>query len=280
MRDKETGVILINVLVILALTSAVLLVMVRTSDLSIARAQVFSDAAQGLALIQGGEASAIAALRRDMIEEPETDHLGEAWVKVGQTETKIETGTFALQITDAQSRFNLNSLPGSGVVGQQILTRIVARLKLPEDTTARIFFRLAQDKPLRQLDQLVLEAGLAPETLASLRQLVTLLPGRLDINLNTAPPDLIFALTDNPVQARILINIRDRKGYLTTKDFVAANVVLPAGIGFASQYFEITTRVTVGQTSQSMRSLLRRYQNKAGLSDVAVIARSTTPLAN
>jgi general secretion pathway protein K len=277
MRNTETGVILINVLVILALTSAVLLVMVRTSDLSIARAQVFSDAAQGLALIEGAEASAIVALRRDMMEAPEADHLGEAWVKVGQSETRIEAGTFALQITDAQSRFNLNSLAGSGVVGQQILTRIVARLKLPEDTAARILSRLAQDNLLRSLDQLIPEAGLAPETLDSLRGLVTLLPGRLDINLNTASPDLIFALTDNPVQARILINIRDRRGYLTTKDFVAANVILPAGTGFASQYFEVTTRVTVGQTSQSMHSLLRRYQNGAGLPDVAVIARSGNP---
>lgn len=277
MRDKQTGVILINVLVILALTSAVLLVMVRTSDLNIARAQVFSDAAQGLALIGGAEASAIAALRRDMIKAPEADHLREAWVTVGQTETKIETGTFALQINDAQSRFNLNSLAGSGVVGQQILTRIIARLKLPEDTTARILSRLAQDKPLRDLAQLGPEAGLTAETQARLHQLVTLLPGRLDINLNTAPPDLIFALTGNPVQARILINIRDRKGYLTTKDFVAASVILPAGTGFTSQYFEITTQVTVGQISQSMHSLLKRYQNGAGLPDVAVIARNANP---
>lgn len=277
MRDHETGVILINVLVILALTSAVLLVMVRTSDLSIRRAQVFSEAAQGLALIEGGEASAIAALRRDMVEAPEADHLREAWVKVAQSEIRVETGIFALEITDAQARFNLNSLAGSGVVGEQILKRIVGRLKLPEDTAARIFSRLAQDKPLRTLDQLVPEAGLAPETLASLRGLVTLLPGRLDINLNTASPDLIFALTDNPVQARILVSIRDRDGYLTTKDIIAANVILPAGTGFASQYFEVTTRVTVGQTSQSMYSLLRRYENVSGAPDVVVIARRANP---
>ena len=240
MRDDDSGVILINVLVILALTSAVLLVMVRASDLSIARSQVFSDAAQGLALIQGGEASAIAALRRDMTVAPDADHMGEAWAAVAQAETRIETGSFALDIEDAQSRFNLNSLSGSGVVGPQILTRIVARLQLPADTAPRILARMAQGKPLHSLDQLIPEAGLAPETLRSLRTLVTLLPGRRDINLNTAPPDLIFALTDNPVQARILITIRDHAGYLTTKDFAAANVILPAGTGFTSQYFTVT----------------------------------------
>jgi general secretion pathway protein K len=274
-RVPDAGVVLINVLVILALTSAVLLVMVRASDLSIARSQVFSDAEQGLAFLQGGEASAMAALRRDMLEAPEADHLREAWALVAQNTTEIEGGTFALEISDAQARFNLNAISGSGVVGPQILSRLVARLDLPEDTAPRILARLAQRRPLLRLDQLIPEAGLAPETLASLREGITLLPGRQGINLNTAPPDLIFALTDNPVQARILLAIRERKGYLTTGDFVAANVILPAGTGFTSQYFEVTTRVTLGTSTQSLQSLLRRYQNDAGQADVAVIARSS-----
>jgi general secretion pathway protein K len=275
MRQTDDGVILINVLVILALTSAVLLVMVRVSDISIARSQVFSDAAQGQAVIQGAEASAIAALRRDMITAPNSDHLGEAWTAIGQAKTQIETGTFAVQITDTQSRFNLNSIAGSGVVGPQFLARIVARLKLPEDTTLRILARLARPEPLLTLDQLVPEAGLSPQTLNSLRTLVTLLPGRQDINLNTAPPDLIFALTDNPVQARVLVALRDRKGSLTAKDISAAAVILPPGTGFTSQFFELTTRVSVGQTAQAQHSLLRRYRSASGQPEVAVIARSS-----
>ena len=277
MRSSDDGVILINVLVVLALTSAVLLVMVRTSDISIARSQVFSDAGQGLALISGAEASAIAALRQDMIVSPGADHPGEGWAAVAQAETRIETGTFAVDIADAQARFNLNSIAGSGVVGPQILTRIVARLKLPQDTTPRILARLAQPEPLLSLNQLVPEAGLTPQTLARLRELVTVLPGRQDINLNTAPPDLIFALTDNPVQARVLLALRDRKGRLTAADFTAAAVILPVGTGFSSQYFETVTRVTVGQTAQAQYSLLRRYQTASGQPEVAVVARATLP---
>ncbi len=277
MRQSEDGVILINVLVILALTSAVLLVMVRASDISIARSQVFSDAAQGQALILGAEASAIAALRRDMVTAPKSDHLGEEWTAVGQAETQIETGAFAVQITDAQSRFNLNSIAGSGVVGPQILARIVTRLKLPDDTTPRILARLARPDPLLTLNQLIPEAGLSSETLTRLRDLVTLLPGRQDINLNTAPPDLIFALTDNPVQARVLVDLRDRKGSLTAKDISAAAVILLPGTGFTSQYFELITRVTVGQTTQTQHSLLRRYQTGTGQPEVAVIARTSAP---
>ncbi len=277
MRQAEDGVILINVLVILALTSAVLLVMVRASDVTVARSQVFSDAAQGQALIDGAEASAIAALRRDMVTAPDADHAGEAWAAVGQAETRVETGAFAVAISDAQSRFNLNSIAGSGVLGPQILSRIVARLKLPEDTAPRILARLTRPDPLLTLDQLVPEAGLSPDTLTRLREVVTLLPGRQDINLNTAAPDLIFALTDNPVQARILLALRDRKGSLTARDISAAAVILPPGTGFTSRYFQIVTRVTVGQTAQARQSLLRRFQTSAGEPDVAVIARTALP---
>lgn len=277
MRNPQSGVVLINVLVILALTSAVLLVMIRASDVSIARVQVYSEAAEGLALIAGGEASAIAALRRDMIEAPETDYPGEAWATIAQAETAITSGTFALQITDAQAQFNLDSVAGSGVLGAQILGRIARRLRLPEDTAPRILARLAQTPALRDLDQLVTEAGLSRETLGSLRALITLLPDRSDINLNTAPSELIFALTDNPVQARVLIGIRDRQGYLTPGDIAAAKVILPLGIGFTSRYFHITTTVRVGTTRQSLHSLLRRGQTAQGAPQVAVIARSTSP---
>jgi general secretion pathway protein K len=264
-RDPETGVVLINVLVVLALTSAVLLVMARSFEISTARSQTFSDAAQGLALIEAAEASAIAALRRD---DPRTDHLREPWANVGQSETAIEGGRFALTITDAQARLNLNAIAGSGVVGPQILTRLVARLDLPADTAPRILARLAQGAPLTHLAQLVPEAGLAPKTLETLRAVVTLLPGRTDINLNTAPPDLVFALTDNPVQARALLALRDQRGFLTAGDVAAANVILPAGTGFASALFQVTTQVTVGRVRQSLTSLLARRQG-----DVAVIGR-------
>ena len=43
----------------------------------------------------------MAALRRDMIAAPAIDHLRESWTDVGQSETRIEGGTFAL---DTQTR--------------------------------------------------------------------------------------------------------------------------------------------------------------------------------
>lgn len=169
----------------------------------------------------------MAALRRDMIAAPAVDHVRESWTDVGQSETRIEGGTFALDIPDAQSRVNLDSPTGSGVVGTQTLTPIAARLELPQDTAPRILARLATGTPLRAPDHLIPEAGPSPETLARLLNLVTLVPGRQVINLNTAPADPIFVRADNPVQARSLT--RSRNGYLTSGKVVTAYVILPAG---------------------------------------------------
>ena len=156
-RKPDHGVVLINVLVILALTASVVYAMVSLSDIGISRSQRFSAAGQALALIAAGEASAIVALRRDMADAPTTDHGAEPWALVGQDVVDITGGSFALQIQDAQRHFNLNSLPGSGALGAQMLQRIVLALDLPADVGPRIAARLAQPEPLVRLVDLVVE---------------------------------------------------------------------------------------------------------------------------
>jgi len=273
MRDREAGVVLINVLVILALTAAVVHAMVSLSELSIIRSQRFSAAGQAQALISAGEASAITALRRDMVDAGQADHLAEPWAQVGQTPVPIDGGRFALRIEDAQARFNLNSLPGSGALGLQILQRLVASLDLTPDVTARIAARLAQPEPLERLSDLVAEAGLTPQEVVVLADLLTVLPGATPVNINTAPLAVLAALTENPVQARQLDGIRSRQGFLTPADVAGARVILPAGAGYGSRFYWVTVTVEVDQTTQSLRSLLQRRAGGGGRAAVVVIER-------
>lgn len=273
MRNAEAGVVLINVLVILALTASVVYAMISLSELAITRSQRFSAAGQAQALISAGEASAITALRRDMIEAGQADHTGEAWAQIGQTPVPIEGGTFALRIEDAQAQFNLNSLQGSGALGLQILQRLVTALEMPPDVTARIAARLAQPAPLERLSDLVAEAGLTPDEVALLADLVTVLPGSTPININTAPPDLLSALANNPVQARQLEGIRTRNGFLTPDDVTAVQLILPPGVGYASRFYWVTVTVEVDATRQTLRSLLQRRAGQGGRPVVLVIER-------
>ena len=272
-RDDQSGVILINVLVILALASAVLVGMIRVADLAISRSQTFADAARAEALIAGGEASAIAVLQRDMTKAPSTDNLTENWAAIAQAETAVEGGSFSLTIADAQRRFDLNSLRDAGGIAPQILTRIAVRLGLPEDAVPRILARMAAPAPLRRIDDLVADAGLATDQVTALQKVVTLLPVRADVNINTAPDDLLFALSDNPVQARGLIALRRLKGALTSVDMAAVQLVLLPGTGYTSRLFEVAVTVRIGEVRISSTSLLLRRIGAAGRPEVVVIER-------
>ena len=234
-RTTDQGVVLINVLVILALTASVVYAMVSLSKLSITRSQRFSSAGQALALIAAGR--------------------------------------FALKIEDAQGRFNLNSLPGSGALGAQILQRIVVALELPLDVGPRIAARLAQADPLVRMADLVAEAGISADDVARLAELVTVLPGRTGINVNTAPEALLGAIADNPVQARRLAGIRTRNGFLTPADITQAQMILPSGVGFVSRFFWVTTNVTVDGTAQRMETLVQRRPGRGGPANVVAVFR-------
>jgi general secretion pathway protein K len=275
-RDPERGVILINVLVILALSSTVVVAMLRLSDAAITRSQRYGDAGQGLALIAGAEATAVAALRRDMTEAPEADHPREAWATIAQQEIAIEGGTFSLAIGDAQGKFNLTNLAGGSPESLQVLDRILAALDLPRTVGLRLLARLSDPAPLVSLDELV-DAGLTTEEVNLLSRLVTVLPHPTAINLNTMPDAMFAVLAGNPVQARLLQGIRARNGQLTQADLLDAglNPTIPAGV--TSAWFSLTTRVTIGETFQHRDSLLYRFV-KPGLGpQVIVVGRRITP---
>lgn len=274
-RDPQSGVVLINVLVTLALASTVVYAMISLSDLSIARSQRFSEASQAQALIGAGEASLISALSRDMIDASQSDNLTEEWAQIAQEPVSIPAGTFALTVEDAQSRINLNSNAMRGVQGAQILQRVGAALALPPDVAARVMARLAQRQPLDRLGDLSAEAGLSAQEIAALSRFLTVLRNSTDVNLNTAPDEVIAILTDNPVQAASLIGTRTRNGFLTQQDVVNARLILPPGIGFTSSWFWTTITVTVGTTTQNSRALIQRSIGPGRQPRVAVVARET-----
>lgn len=274
-RGPQDGVVLINVLVMLALASSVLYAMISLSDLSIARSQRFSEAGQAQALIAAGEASLIAALTRDMADAPQTDNLSEPWAQIAQEPIAIAQGSFALAIQDAQSRINLNSNAIRGALGAQVLDRVGQALTLPPDVAARIVARLAQQQPLDRLEDLIIQAGLTAQEVAQLSEFLTVLPSSTDVNLNTASPGVIGALAETPDQAASLVAIRDRNGLLTAEDVADAQQVLLPGTGFTSSWFRVTVTVQVGRTVQQSIALIQRAAEPDERPAVAVVVRET-----
>ena len=271
-RDHESGVILINVLVILSLAATVVYVMLTLADLAIARSQAFGAAGEGLALIQGGEQFAIAALRRDMIEAPDSDNPAEPWKRVEQETIDIPGGTIELRIEDAQGLFNLNTLAGATPRGEGILRLIGEAIDLPPQIVARIVTSLQFDGPLPRIEDLRDRAGLSPEELADLSKFATALPGKGEVNVNAAPVELLELLIDSPAHARMLLARRARAGLLTPADFETAQVEPPPGVGYRSDLYRLRTTVRLGPTVQSVESLLLRHEGSAG-PEVVVIGR-------
>lgn len=271
-RQGEDGSVLVNVLVVMALASSVVVAMLGLSDAGVRRSQGFSAAGAARAILDGAEASAIAALRRDLRDAPAEDHLAEDWARIGQDEIAIEGGRFRLRITDAQARFNLNALPRGGVLAAQVLGRIVAEAGLPADTAARIR-AAALRGPITDLADLVTTAGLDPAAVERLAPLVTVLPGATALNVNTMPDPLFAAIAANPAEARLMLSLRARAGRLSPGDLSAAGIILPPVAGFRSDHFLVEAEVTVGDVVLVRESLLRRVTVPGEGARVMVLSR-------
>lgn len=255
--DGESGVILLSVLIVLALASAVLMLMLSVQDTAIARSIRFNEAAQALAYAKAGEVSAIVALRRDGIDAPKSDNLSEAWAHIADSGVAIENGTFTLTITDAQARFNINNLAALDLGGEAGFEAIVKALKLPPSVTVRVSAFLKAHGAVRSMADLA-EAGLRAEDVAALETMATALPVKTDVNVNTAAEPLLSALFSNPPAVRQLMALRTRNGALSDADIGAARVILPPGVGFTSGFFQVDATVTVGDTAQGLSTLLQR----------------------
>ncbi len=275
-RDPRSGIVLLNVLVLLALSALLVYLMINQTDVAIARGQRFSDASAVQALLRAGEISAVVALRRDMTVAPDIDHPLEAWGRASQKRIDIEGGSFELRIDDARGLFNLNSMPNGGIKAIETLDAIFVGLKLPEEAVQRVSDSIILDGPLRSLDELAARIGLSDDDIRALSPYVTAMPGHGSVNINAAPVDLLAILLGDPALAATLVERRTKAGFLTPDDLNAANVVLPDGLGFTSDLFQVQVTARIGTTEQTVTSLLQRTSGTGGAPEVLIVRRSNS----
>ena len=275
--DSRRGMILINVLFVVAVAATVVMLMVTSQDVAVDRTLRLRQASQAGAYARAGELSAVTALRRDAIQAPGADHFRETWAQVQDDDVQIAGGRFSLKVEDAQSRFNLNSELARSPVGHDRLARILGALGLSPDLAVPITTYVRVAGPLSSLSDLQI-IGMSPADIATLSQMVTALPGDTGININTADERLLAVLFDSPVTARLLMTTRNQRGYVTPNDLAALSASLPPGVGSRSDFYVVTTEVTVGETRQRMVSRLVRKRGVAG-PQVAIYARQRTAAA-
>lgn len=271
-REDEAGMILVNVLMFVAIASGLVLLLINREEIALDRALRTREAARALAVVRGGELSAVVALRRDMVAAPNEDNQTEPWAKLSESAAPIEGGTFDLAIADAEGRFNLNMLRG-GDAGAIVLFQTIAKdVGLSAEdvvkavTYVRLYGPVTDIRPLRM-------AGLEPQATARLERLVTALPGTTAINVNAADPEMLRILFRDPLAAQRLAEIRQRNGKLTLKDLGDLNLSLPWGTSLRSSTFWVRTRATIGTTSQQAAVLIQRVLRQDGKIAVGVVER-------
>ncbi|MFA8386243.1 MAG: general secretion pathway protein GspK [Pelagibaca sp.] len=271
-RDDQSGVVLVNVLVVLAIAGGLLMLLVNTQDSSIARVSRRADASLLEQIALGAEASVIDALRRDLDNAPDVDHMNEAWaLGVIQNEVQLPTGTFSVKITDLQSKFNINQLSTITAGTQEFARRLMSALDQPPETADQIGRILNAIGPVKDLEALK-AFGISEQAILALEPFVTALPIEGTVNLNTVDPFLLGVMMQNDSQANQLLRIRERQGSLSLETFRSIGALRPQNSGFTSNAYLADILAEAGVARLRMRTMIVR-QNDRGIKSVDILER-------
>jgi general secretion pathway protein K len=250
------------------------------------------------------------------------DHLGEPWavplqearlssfLAADQSNT-ADSGPEVLeaflsgQIVDLQSMLNVNSLVDNGAISEADvraferlfellglppaqLDTLVENLRFARDTSASN--RSSPQAPLapQRVEELVW-LGLPVATVAALQPYITVLPVHTTVNLNTAPPQVIYAAMDgiSMADAQRLVAERERTPFRTLEDAkrlvtTPSEAPLAANqVSIGSRFFEVRSRLRLDKLVVEERAVLLRdglnvtvIQRERGIPDATGLAQA------
>lgn len=300
----QRGVALIIALLIVALSSLLVVALLDAGELTQARVRNGWRAEQSLQLSRGLEAWAIAGLLADLRRTGAVDDLSEQWARP-MPEIILPGARIEGQLHDLGGCFNVNSLAPNGhpdSLAMQRFSRLIKVLRLPEQLASRLadyvgdgitasqsgiaagsgFKSRSLGGPLMDASELLYMPGMSAFEWRSLSGLVCAVPLDQTINLNTAPPALWQALSDevDPEMAQRLA----RAGASPYPDITAVQAALQregvtgvdlTGCGVGSRYFMAEAEIVVDDITFHRSTVLQRSPDT-----IKVIARLHGVLAN
>lgn len=245
--NRQRGVALISVLLVLSLALLLIAGMLRSHRLLV---QGTAQQLQQIQLRQLGlaaEAWALATLQNSAMAPSGPVDLTQAWAR-RQPALEIDDAKLHVVIEDLSGRLNLNLLTAHGQVDQVSLgrwTRLLKLLGLPELT-------LPQVGTVAELSQLRLMPGIDGGMLQRLEPWVVLLPREARLNINTAPQLLLMTLDGMEAgPATALVNKRRDMPYASVQAFtgdplLSGQGINSHGLGIGSRWFRVTVNVARG----------------------------------
>jgi general secretion pathway protein K len=300
-RPKNRGIALITAMLITALATMVAANLAWDNALDVRRTMVLLNRDQAIQVALGAESWIISILHQDL-EDSQTDHLAEIWA----TELPglpIEGGEVFGAVQDLQGRFNVNNLiDQNGEVDEESLEqfrRLLLAIGLdqrfagiaadwldndidasfPDGAEDSIYtgmippYRTA-NQTLSSVSELAALEGMDKLTFNALEPHITALPGRTNINVNTATGAVLQSLDENMTITDVenLIAEREAGGFTDIANSFSS-LVTPDVINKldeSTQYFQLKVVVRIDTVRITLVSLLQRGPR----GDVTPILRS------
>lgn len=308
MKRRQQGVALITAVLIVALAAIAAAAMLSSANLAIHRSQNMQESELAWWYADGVEAWVKTILQRDA-ELNKYDSLKDIWA-TPVSYLPIDEGSLRGAVSDLQGRFNLNNLavtqPKAYQAQLQIFTRLVAITTGMDDYRARGLAAAIRDyidadneptgsegaedsaylglkpprrvanQPMSSVTELLAVAGMTPEIYARLAPNVTALPVKsgsfTTINVNTATPALLQALTPSPgAGLEQFIAERSQKPAQSVAELFNERKALDATavannlLSVSSDYFELSTEIFIGSGRFALYSLYYRPGSGAPL---------------
>jgi general secretion pathway protein K len=300
-RARDRGVALITAMLITALATMVAANLAWDNALDVRRTMVLLNRDQAFQVALGAESWVIGILHQDL-EDSETDHLAEIWA-MELPGLPIEGGEVFGAVQDLQGRFNVNNLvDDNGAVDEESVKqfqRLLLSLGLdqrfagvaadwidndidasfPDGAEDSIYTGMlppyrAANQTLSSVSELAAIDGMDKLTFNALEPHITALPGRTNINVNTATPAVLQSLDENMTVADVesLIAERETGGFTDVQNAFSSHVtpeILPS-LEDSTQYFQLKVVVRIDTVRITLVSVLQRGPR----GDVTPILRS------
>ncbi len=289
---RQRGVALITALLVMALLASLGLSLSWDNAMDVRRTMTMLYHDEGTQAALGAE-TWVMSLLRDDAEDSETDHLGEIWaaeMPVLPIESDTIQGALHGDVQDLQGRFNVNNLVNrNGEIDTLALVqfrRLLDALSIDPrfaelaadwiDADQRAELAGAEDPiysgmvpPYRSANQhltsvteLAALEGMDKGTFDILLPHITALPGRTEINVNTATAAVLQSLSDD-ISADIaesLLGEREEAGFANIESSFAPYLGAEAArdLRDTSDYFQLKVVVQIDTVRITFYSVLQR----------------------
>ncbi|MBF8721129.1 general secretion pathway protein GspK [Pseudomonas guariconensis] len=247
-QQRQKGLALVTVLLIMALLSLLVAGMLRSHQLLLGGVTQQIEATRLLQLAHGAERRVLGQLRQAVVEVVQVTHGGQHWARP-QAFT-LGQGRVRTQLEDLSARYNLGALLAPKTPDPILLERwerLCRSLQIEPPVLDSLM-----GKPLLDITQLRALPEVSAAVMERLRPWVVALPKEARLNINTAPAQVLAALEDlSPDVARRLVAGRPEEGYARVDQFLALPQmeglgVTSRGLTVNSQWFRLEVQVELG----------------------------------